>query len=118
MTRRLAALAALLAPPAPRRSRPVPKPPTPSASTPCLRPSTRDNPTLAAARLDARALAQRGVQVGALPDPTASVMVAPYPILTARGTQRSQWRVEQRIPWPGTLSLRRDVADVGGRGGS
>ena len=71
-----------------------------------------DNPTLAAARLDARALARRGDQVGALPDPTASVMVAPYPILTARGTQRSQWRVEQRVPWPGTLGLRRDAANA------
>ena len=70
------------------------------------------NPTLAAARLDARALARRGDQVSALPDPTASVMVAPYPILTARGTQRSQWRVEQMIPWPGTLGLRRDAADA------
>jgi outer membrane protein TolC len=71
-----------------------------------------DNPTLAAARLDARALARRGDQVGALPDPTAQVMVAPYPILTARGTQRSQWRVEQMLPWPGTLGLRRDAADA------
>ena len=71
-----------------------------------------DNPALAAARLDARALARRGDQVGALPDPTASVMVAPYPILTARGTQRSQWRVEQMLPWPGTLGLRRDAADA------
>ena len=71
-----------------------------------------DNPTLAAARLDARALARRGDVLGALPDPTASVMVAPYPILTARGTQRSQWRVEQTVPWPGTLGLRRDGADA------
>ena len=71
-----------------------------------------DNPTLQAARLDARALARRGDGAGALPDPTASVMVAPYPILTARGTQRSQWRVEQMLPWPGTLGLRRDAADA------
>ncbi|MDT7858033.1 TolC family protein, partial [Rubrivirga sp. S365] len=69
-----------------------------------------DNPALAAARLDARALARRGDQVGALPDPTASVMVAPYPVLSARGTLRSQWRVEQPFPWPGTLGLRRDAA--------
>ena len=72
-----------------------------------------DNPTLQAARLDARALARRGDQVGALPDPTASVMVAPYPILTARGAQRSQWRVEQALPWPGTLALRERSADLG-----
>ena len=71
-----------------------------------------DNPALRAQRLDARALAQRGDQVASLPDPRASVMVAPYPILTARGTQRSQWRVEQAVPWPGTLGLRRDVADA------
>ncbi len=71
-----------------------------------------ENPTLRAARLDARALARRGDQAGALPDPTASVMVAPYPILTARGLQRSQWRVEQMVPWPGTLGLRRDAADA------
>ena len=71
-----------------------------------------DSPALRAQRLDARALARRGDQVGALPDPTASVMVAPYPVLTARGTQRSQWRVEQMVPWPGTLGLRRDAADA------
>ncbi|GAB5550185.1 MAG: hypothetical protein SangKO_099450 [Sandaracinaceae bacterium] len=71
-----------------------------------------ENPALRAQRLDARALARRGDQVGVLPDPRASVMVAPYPILTARGTQRSQWRVEQSVPWPGTLGLRRDAADA------
>ena len=71
-----------------------------------------ENPALRAERLDARALAREGDRVGVLPDPTASVMVAPYPILTARGTQRSQWRVEQMVPWPGTLALRRDAADA------
>ncbi|WP_412060790.1 TolC family protein [Rubrivirga sp. IMCC45206] len=70
------------------------------------------NPTLAAARLDADALAQRGDQVGARPDPTASVMLAPFPVLTARGAQRSQWRVEQALPWPGALGLRRRSADL------
>ncbi len=64
-----------------------------------------ENPTLQAARLDARALARRGDQVGALLDPTASVSVS-------SGTQRSQWRVEQMLPWPGTLALRRDAADA------
>ncbi|MEM1043605.1 MAG: TolC family protein [Bacteroidota bacterium] len=71
-----------------------------------------ENPVLAAERLDARALARRGDQVATLPDPVASVMFAPYPVLTARGTQRSQWRVEQMLPWPGTLGLRRDAADA------
>ena len=72
-----------------------------------------DNPTLAAARLDARALARRGDQVGALPDPTASVMVAPYPILTARGhAAEPVARRADGSPWPGTLGLRRDAVDA------
>ncbi len=74
------------------------------------------NPALQAARLDARALARRGDQAGALPDPTASVMVAPYPVYSARGTLRSQWRLEQPFPWPGTLGLRRDAADAAAEG--
>lgn len=74
------------------------------------------NPVLEAARLDARALARRGDQAGALPDPTASVMVAPYPVYSARGTLRSQWRVEQPFPWPGTLGLRRDAAGAAAEG--
>lgn len=71
------------------------------------------NPTLRAARLEAAALAEVGAQVGALPDPTVGVTVSPYPILTARGAQRSQWRIEQAVPWPGTLGLRERVADLG-----
>lgn len=74
------------------------------------------NPTLAAVRLDARALARRGDQAGALPDPMASVMVAPYPVYSARGTLRSQWRFEQPFPWPGTLGLRRDAATAAAEG--
>ena len=72
----------------------------------------RANPTLQAARLGADALAQVGEQVGARPDPTAALMVAPFPVLTARGAQRSQWRVEQPLPWPGTLGLRERSADL------
>ena len=70
------------------------------------------NPTLRAARLEAAALAQVGDQVSVLPDPTVSVTAFPYPIVTARGAQRSQWRVEQPIPWPGTLALRARAADL------
>lgn len=77
-----------------------------------LRAVAAANPALRAARLEADALAQRGDQVGARPDPTASVMVAPFPVVTARGAQRSQWRVEQALPWPGTLALRRRSANL------
>jgi outer membrane protein TolC len=70
------------------------------------------NPTLRAARLEAAARATVGTQVGALPDPTVSVTAFPYPLVTALGAQRSQWRVEQMIPWPGTLALRARAADL------
>jgi outer membrane protein TolC len=70
------------------------------------------NPTLRAARLEAAARAQTGAQVGALPDPTVSVTAFPYPLVTALGAQRTQWRVEQMMPWPGTLPLRERAADL------
>ena len=70
------------------------------------------NPTLRAARLEAAARAQTGAQVGALPDPTVAVTAFPYPLVTALGAQRTQWRVEQMMPWPGTLPLRERAADL------
>src|SRR5690606_22149418 len=69
------------------------------------------SPALRAARLEAAAMAQVGAQVGALPDPLASLTVVPYPLVTADGPQRSLWRVEQTLPWPGTLALRARAAD-------
>ena len=68
------------------------------------------NPTLRAARLDAAALATRSAQV-ALPDPLVEVMTAPSPLLGGSGTRHVQGRVEQMVPWPGTLALRRAAAD-------
>ncbi|MEM9664690.1 MAG: TolC family protein [Bacteroidota bacterium] len=71
----------------------------------------RANPSLQAARLEAAARAQVGAQVAALPDPVVSVTAFPFPILTAFGAQRTQWRVEQRTPWPGTRRLRAEAAN-------
>lgn len=70
-----------------------------------------DNPSLRAARLEAEALGRRAPQVAALPDPVVMVAYQPFPLLTARGAQRSQWRVEQQIPYPGKRTLQADVAD-------
>ncbi len=75
--------------------------------------AARGNPSLQAARLKAEARAQRGAQAGALPDPTVGATAFPVPLVTARGEQRTQWRVQQAIPFPGTRSLRREVADLG-----
>ncbi len=69
------------------------------------------NPALRALRLEAEALATERRQVQALPDPMVGVTVQPVPIHTARGTQRSQWRVEQTIPYPGKRALQAEIAD-------
>ena len=75
--------------------------------------AARGNPSLQAARLRADARAQRGAQAGALPDPTVGATALPVPVVTARGEQRTQWRVQQALPFPGTRSLRREVAELG-----
>jgi len=54
----------------------------------------------------------RPAQARALPDPVVGATAFPYPVVTARGAQRSQWRVQQSFPFPGTRSLRGDVADL------
>ena len=72
-----------------------------------------NNPDLRASRLEADALALRRSQVTSLPDPKASITYQPYPLFTARGTQRTQWRVEQAVPFPGKLGLKGDIADFG-----
>lgn len=72
-----------------------------------------NNPDLRASRLEADALALRRNQVASLPDPSVSISYQPYPLFTARGSQRSQWRVEQAIPFPGKLGLQGDIADFG-----
>ncbi|MEM8558961.1 MAG: TolC family protein [Bacteroidota bacterium] len=75
-----------------------------------LRVAVADNPALAVARLHADALGTRAEQVSARPNPTVGVTAFPAPILTARGAQQAQVRVEQRFPWPGTLRLRAEAA--------
>ena len=70
------------------------------------------NPELAMAELEAEALKYVSPQAGSLPDPVFQVGVAASPVHTARGTQRSQWRLEQTIPFPGKRGLRREVAQL------
>ncbi len=75
-----------------------------------------NNTSLRAARLEAAALATQVHQVSALPDPAVVVGYQPYALLTARGLQRSLWRVEQMLPYPGKLALRGKVAVLGAEG--
>ncbi len=72
-----------------------------------------NNPELRASRLGADALALRRSQVTSLPDPKVGITYQPYPLFTARGSQRTQWRVEQAVPFPGKLGLKGDIADFG-----
>ncbi len=72
-----------------------------------------NNPELRASRLEADALVHRRSQVQSLPDPKIGITYQPYPLFTARGIQRTQWRVEQAIPYPGKLALKGDIADFG-----
>ncbi|NBC16586.1 MAG: TolC family protein, partial [Bacteroidetes bacterium] len=97
------------------QSQPAAPDPSPSVlDLPALLAEVRaNNPSLRAARLDAEAQATRTRQVSALPDPMAGVTVQPFPVYTARGAQRSQWRVEQAIPFPGKRALQGDVAALG-----
>lgn len=72
----------------------------------------RANPSLRAARLDARALDTKRAQVSALPDPTAGISYQPYSMMTARGAQRTQWQIQQEIPFPGKRGLRGEIAGL------
>ena len=113
MAFRTAALGALLlAGVLPLSAQPV-LPDSAALSLPDLLRLADENPSVRAARLGAEAQARAADAAGRRPDPMASVMAFPEPVVTARGSQRTQWRVEQRLPWPGTLGLRADAARAG-----
>jgi len=76
-----------------------------------VREALRNNLRLSADRLSAEALRTRRQQVTALPDPFAMVTYQPFPVFTARGFQRSQWRLEQDVPFPGKRGLQGALAD-------
>lgn len=69
------------------------------------------NESLNAARLHAKAKRAVPPQVSTLPDPVIGVSYQPFPIYTARGFQRFQIRLEQEIPFPGKLELRKSIAE-------
>ncbi len=69
------------------------------------------NLSLQASQLEAQALAFRSDQVSAFPDPSVRITYQPAPVLSARGAQRSQWSIQQRIPYPGKLRLQSSIAD-------
>jgi len=68
------------------------------------------NPELLASRLETQELSLQSDRVSTLPDPSIRAMYQPAPVLTARGAQRSQWSIEQAIPYPGKLKLKGSIA--------
>lgn len=92
------------------------EPPAGSAAvldlTDLLRDLEYGNPELSAQWIEADALGTRRRQVTAWPDPMVMASYQPYPMLTAHGAQRSQWRVEQAVPYPGTRRLLGDLANL------
>lgn len=80
-----------------------------------LQAAERTNPSLRAALLRAEVRALKTPQASALPDPTVQGTGHLYPIVTARGPQRSQWQVRQSIPFPGKRGLRGEVATLGAK---
>ena len=76
-----------------------------------VRRAISENPSLAASKLAAEGAHHVAPQAGSLEDPMFSVTIPPRPVHTARGAQRSQWRIEQSLPFPGKRALRRDMAE-------
>jgi outer membrane protein TolC len=70
----------------------------------------QQNPVLLAAELGAESMSYAEAQASSLPYPVFGVAFQPLPIHTARGTQRSQWRLEQAFPFPGKTRLQGEVA--------
>lgn len=70
------------------------------------------HPSLDAATLRAEALALRTDQIPLWPDPQAGVTVMPQPIFTAKGAQRSQWRISQRLPYLGQRDTQIEYAEA------
>ncbi len=78
----------------------------------CLEVALAQNPDIHAARKKVEAAAYRVPQAASLPDPVFGVTALPEPIQTAAGQQEVGLQVGQKIPWPGKLSLRAQVAQA------
>lgn len=70
------------------------------------------NPGIAAARAAWRAALEEVPQAKALEDPTASYSLAPLSIASDDTRFGDQLRLGQRLPFPGTLRLRGEVAEA------
>lgn len=77
-----------------------------------LRESLAAHPGLKADFEAYQAAVERGEQVAGLPDPRLSFGQFISPIETRTGPQERTLTLSQTVPWPGTLQLRRDVADA------
>lgn len=70
------------------------------------------NATLRVDRLGVQAMRERPDVVRARPDPMAGVTILPTPPSPWLGFQRSQWRLEQELMYPGKRSLMGRMAEL------
>ncbi|MCB9840169.1 MAG: TolC family protein [Phycisphaeraceae bacterium] len=71
------------------------------------------SPAVEAAYQQWRAAAERVPQVGALPDPRATVGFFLDEVETRVGAQQARLGLSQAFPWPGALEARQDAAAIG-----
>lgn len=74
--------------------------------------AVQNNPEIQAAYSEFEAAMQQAPQVGALPDPTLTLSAFGQMIETRVGRQEARFNLMQMFPWFGTLSLKKDVANL------
>lgn len=72
----------------------------------------QNNPQIQAAYTEFEAAMQQAPQLSALPDPTLTLSAFGQMIETRVGRQEARFNLMQMFPWFGTLSLKKDVANL------
>jgi outer membrane protein, heavy metal efflux system len=70
------------------------------------------NPDVASAEAARRAVVARIAQADSLDDPMVSYSLSPLTLGSSSSRFGQELRLSQRLPWPGTLSLKRHVAEA------
>lgn len=74
--------------------------------------AVQNNPEIRAAFTNFEAAMQQAPQVSALPDPTLTMSAFGQMIETRVGRQEARFNLMQMFPWFGTLSLKKDAANL------
>lgn len=77
-----------------------------------LQQALNNNPGLREQKASYEASTHSAAQVGALPDPMLSVSAFGQMVETRTGPQMARFSLSQQFPWPGTLSEKKQVAQL------